>query len=85
MKLTRTLKFCGCPLRLFSLRVHFFSRDFNLISSQPQPSVFDGWVGPNFQEELPYPIEYIELSCPGLGKYTLDQVRPGRPDQGVIY
>ena len=42
-------------------------------------SVSNGWVGPNFEEELPYPIEYIELPCPGLGKYTLDLVRPGPP------
>jgi hypothetical protein len=37
-------------------------------------SVSNGWVSPIFSTELPYPIEYIELPCPGLGKYTLDLV-----------
>jgi hypothetical protein len=36
-------------------------------------SVFNGWVGLNFNDDLPYP---------GLGKYTLDQVELVRPTGG---
>jgi hypothetical protein len=42
----------------------------------------NGWVSPNFNEELPYPVKITELPYPGLGKYILDQVELVRLTRG---
>jgi hypothetical protein len=44
-------------------------------SAVPDFSAPNGWVSPNFNEELPYP---------GLGKYILDQVELVRPTRGGV-